>query len=105
MSNFKVDVQCDCTAGCARCGQSHSAIDLTEARLIPTSGPTPTSTRVNMEMVVGSVERDPETGATRANYFAKFSTENGHTVLYPWEALKEMVLRWMEVERKGHDRS
>lgn len=98
MNDFKVGIHCDCTAGCSRCGQSHNVIDLNETKLVPASVPTATSVRVDIEMVIGSVELDDETGTTRANYFVKFSTTNGHSILYPWKGLKEMVLKWIEIE-------
>jgi len=76
-------------------------IDLEENKVIPVSGPTATSTNVTMEMIVGSVEIGDD-GNSKVNYFVKFSTENSnHHILYPWEGLKETVLKWCEVEKGG----
>jgi hypothetical protein len=74
-------------------------IDLKNNHLIPVPKETVTSTKVTMEMIVGSVTQD-ENGNTKVNYFVKFSTENGNHILYPWEGLKEMVLKWLEVEKE-----
>ena len=76
-----------------------SNIDLKNNHLIPVPKETVTSTKVTMEMIVGSVTQD-ENGNTKVNYFVKFSTENGNHILYPWEGLKEMVLKWLEVEKE-----
>ena len=76
-----------------------SDIDLKNNHLIPVPKETVTSTKVTMEMIVGSVTQD-ENGNTKVNYFVKFSTENGNHILYPWEGLKEMVLKWLEVEKE-----
>ena len=75
-----------------------SNIDLKNNHLIPVPKETVTSTKVTMEMIVGSVTQD-ENGNTKVNYFVKFSTENGNHILYPWEGLKETVLKWLEVEK------
>ncbi len=77
-------------------------IDLEGNKVIPVPGPTATSTNVTMEMIVGSTEINDETGDVKVNYFVKFSTENSnHHILYPWEGLKETVLKWCEVEKGG----
>ena len=76
-------------------------IDLENNKLIPVSGPTATSTNVTMEMIVGSTEINDETGDVKVNYFVKFSTGNGHHILYPWEALKNTVQIWVNVEKGG----
>ena len=75
-----------------------SDIDLKNNHLIPVPKETVTSTKVTMEMIVGSVTQD-ENGNNKVNYFVKFSTENGNHILYPWEGLKETVLKWLEVEK------
>jgi hypothetical protein len=75
-----------------------SNIDLKNNHLIPVPKETVTSTKVTMEMIVGSVTQD-ENGNNKVNYFVKFSTENGNHILYPWEGLKETVLKWLEVEK------
>lgn len=75
-----------------------SDIDLKNNHLIPVPKETVTSTKVTMEMIVGSVTQD-ENGNNMVNYFVKFSTENGNHILYPWEGLKEIVLKWLEVEK------
>ena len=75
-----------------------SDIDLKNNHLIPVPKETVTSTKVTMEMIVGSVTQD-ENGNNMVNYFVKFSTENGNHILYPWEGLKETVLKWLEVEK------
>ncbi len=75
-----------------------SNIDLKNNHLIPVPKETVTSTKVTMEMIVGSVTQD-ENGNNKVNYFVKFSTENGNHILYPWEGLKEIVLKWLEVEK------
>ena len=75
-----------------------SNIDLKNNHLIPVPKETVTSTKVTMEMIVGSVIQD-ENRNTKVNYFVKFSTENGNHILYPWEGLKETVLKWLEVEK------
>ncbi len=98
MGSNKLEVLCDCTTGCSKCGRSHSVIDHTRSTLTPAREPSATSVRVGLEMIVGSVEHDPVTNDTRTNYFVKFSTENGHAILYPREGLKETVLRWIAVE-------
>ena len=67
--------------------------------IIPVSSPTATSTNVTMEMITGSVEKD-DNGVIKVNRFVKFTTENGHHILYPWEALKETVLGWVNIEKK-----
>ena len=59
---------------------------------------TATRTNVTMEMIVGSVEVNEETGDRKVNYFVSFTTGNGHHILYPWEGLKEKVLEWMKIE-------
>ena len=68
--------------------------------LIPIDSPTPTSVNVTMEMIVGSVEVNDETGDRKINRFVKFTTNNGHSILYPWEALKETVISWMKIENE-----
>ena len=76
-------------------------IDLENNKVIPVSGPTATSTNVSMEMIVGSVEIGDD-GNSKVNYFVKFSTGNSnHHILYPWEGLKETVLKWCELEKGG----
>jgi len=75
-----------------------SNIDLKNNHLIPVPKETVTSMKVTMEMIVGSVTQD-ENGNNKVNYFVKFSTENGNHILYPWEGLKETVLKWLEVEK------
>ena len=59
--------------------------------------PTVTSTNVTMEMIVGSVEVDDD-GNRKVNRFVSFTTGNGHHIIYPWEALKQTVKQWMEIE-------
>jgi len=56
--------------------------NLEKNQLVPVSEPTATSTMVTIEMVVGSVEKNDE-GHVKVNYFAKFTTGNGHHILYP----------------------
>ena len=68
-------------------------------KVVPLSVPTPTSINVNMEMIVGSVERDDD-GNTKVNYFVSFTSKNGHHILYRWEELKRTVLQWIEVEKE-----
>jgi hypothetical protein len=51
-----------------------------------------------MEMIVGSVEIGDD-GNSKVNYFVSFTSGNGHHILYPWEGLKETVLKWCEVEK------
>jgi len=76
-------------------------IDLEGNKVIPVPGPTATSTNVTMEMIVGSVEIGDD-GNSKVNYFVKFSTGNSnHHILYPWEGLKETVLKWCELEKGG----
>jgi hypothetical protein len=67
--------------------------------ITPISEPTATSTNVTMEMIVGSTEINDETGDVKVNYFVKFSTGNGHHILYPWEGLKSTVQNWISVEK------
>ena len=67
--------------------------------IIPVSEPTSTSTNVTMEMITGSVEKDDD-GVIKINRFVKFTTGNGHHILYPWEALKETVLGWVKIEKE-----
>lgn len=75
-------------------------IDLEGNQVIPVSGPTATSTKVTMEMIVGSVEIDDD-GNSKVNYFVKFSTENSnHHILYPWEGLKSLVQSWVNIEKE-----
>ena len=74
-------------------------IDLDKNSVIPVSGPTATSTNVTMEMVIGSVEKDDD-GNTKVNYFVKFTTGNGHHILYPWEGLKSLVQSWVNIEKE-----
>lgn len=66
--------------------------------IIPVSSPTATSINVTMEMITGSVEKDD--GVIKVNRFVKFTTGNGHHILYPWEALKETVLGWVKIEKE-----
>ena len=66
--------------------------------IIPVSSPTATSTNVTMEMITGSVEKDD--GVIKVNRFVKFTTGNGHHILYPWEALNETVLGWVKIEKE-----
>jgi len=73
-------------------------IDLEGNKVIPVPGPTATSTNVTMEMIVGSVEIGDD-GNSKVNYFVSFTSGNGHHILYPWEGLKETVLKWCEVEK------
>ena len=68
--------------------------------IIPVSEPTSTSTNVTMEMITGSVEKNDD-GVIKVNYFVKFTTGNGHHILYPWEGLKSTVLQWMFIEEKN----
>lgn len=68
--------------------------------IIPVSEPTSTSTNVTMEMITGSVEKDDD-GVIKVNRFVKFTTGNGHHILYPWEGLKSIVLQWMFIEEKN----
>lgn len=77
---------------CGYCGE-------TNIQLKPTESPTHTGVQVNMSMIVGSVEKNPETGETKVNRFVSFTTNNGHNILYPWEALRNTVLSWIEVEK------
>jgi len=63
------------------------------------SGINPTNTIVNMEMVVGSVEKNDD-GSTKVNYLVKFSNGENH-ILFPWEGLKNTVLQWMKIEGGG----
>ena len=103
MGSNELEVFCDCTTGCSKCGRSHSVIDHAQSTLTPVHEPSATSVRVGMEMIVGSVEHDPVTNDTRTDYFVRFSTENGHSVLYPWEGLKEIVLNWIQTSSgAGH---
>ena len=67
--------------------------------ITPISEPTATSTNVTMEMIIGSTEINDETGDVKVNYFVKFSTGNGHHILYPWEGLRNIVLTWISVEK------
>jgi|Wag4MinimDraft_6_1082665.scaffolds.fasta_scaffold07076_10 hypothetical protein len=77
----------------------NDSINLAENQLVPVGEPTATSTMVTIEMVVGSVEKNDE-GHVKVNYFAKFTTGNGHHILYPWEGLKQTVLQWIEIEKQ-----
>lgn len=67
--------------------------------IVPVSSPTATSTNVTMEMITGSVEKNDD-GAIKVNRFVKFTTGNGHHILYPWEALKSTVLNWVLIEKE-----
>ena len=67
----------------------------------PTETPTHTGVQVNMSMIVGSVEKNEETGEIKVNRFVSFTTGNGHNILYPWEALKNTVLQWALIEEQG----
>jgi hypothetical protein len=78
-------------------------IDLEGNKVIPVSAPIPTSTNVTivtMEMIIRSVEIGDD-GNTKVNYYVSFTSGNGHHLLYPWEELKETVLKWCEVEKGG----
>ena len=70
--------------------------------IIPVSEPTSTSTNVTMEMITGSVEKDDD-GVIKINRFVKFTTGNGHHILYPWEALKSTALQWMLIEEEHNN--
>ena len=80
-------------------------IDLEGNKVIPVPGPTATSINVTAEMIVGSTEINDEIGDVKINYFVKFTTGNGHHILYPWESLKSLVFQWAniekEIEKKG----
>lgn len=67
----------------------------------PLKEPTATSTKVTMEMIVGSVEVD-EVGNRKINRFVSFTTGDGHHIVYPWEALKQTVKQWIEIEENGN---
>ena len=82
--------------GCNRCDHGWSEPG---NKLVPVQTPTATSTRVSMEMIVGSVEKNETTGETKINRFVSFSTGDGHHILYPWESLRNTVLQWVEVEK------
>jgi len=68
--------------------------------ITPISEPTATSTNVTMEMIIGSTEINDETGDVKVNYFVKFTTGNGHHILYPWEGLKSTVQSWVLIEKE-----
>jgi len=68
--------------------------------ITPISEPTATSTNVTMEMIIGSTEINDETGDVKVNYFVKFTTGNGHHILYPWEGLKSTVQSWVLIEEE-----
>lgn len=55
------------------------------------------SSSASLELIVGSVEID-DLGSKKINLFVKVSNGRFH-VLYPWEALKETVQQWMNIER------
>jgi hypothetical protein len=76
-----------------------SNVDLENNTFVPVPGATATSTKVTMEMIVGSVEQDVD-GNTSVNYFVKFSTDNGHHILYPWVGLKSTVQSWALIEEE-----
>lgn len=67
--------------------------------IVPVSSPTATSTQVTMEMITGSVEKNDD-GVIKVNRFVKFTTGNGHHILYPWEVLKSTVLNWVLIEKE-----
>jgi hypothetical protein len=69
----------------------------------PQTGPAATSVNVTMEMIVGSVVKNDD-DTVKVNRFVSFTTGNGHHIVYPWEALKETVLRWIEIEEAENDR-
>ena len=71
-----------------------------QADLQPLQEPTATSTNVTMEMIIGSVEKNDD-GSVKIHRFVKFSTGNGHHILYPWEGVKETVLSWIEIEKSA----
>jgi hypothetical protein len=62
-----------------------------DVTLIPKSQSTIASTNITTEMIVGSVEKIDD--FVKMNRFVKFSTGNGHHILYPWNALKQTVLQ------------
>ena len=73
--------------------------------ITPISEPTATSTNVTMEMIIGSTEINDETGDVKVNYFVKFTTGNGHHILYPWEGLKSTVQSWVLIEEEMEKKS
>ena len=86
--------------GCTKCewGGGTDGNETNLATVRPLKEPTVTSTRVDMEMIVGSVEVH-EDGSKKVNYFVKFSTGDGHSIIYPWESLRETVKQWIEIEK------
>lgn len=87
--------------GCTKCswggwtdGEDHNK---TTEIILPLEEPKVNSTTVKMEMVVGNVAQNDD-GSVKTNYFVKFSTGDGHSIIYPWEGLKETVKQWIEIE-------
>lgn len=67
-------------------------------KLIVPSGPdSENAVRVDMSMQVGSVLK-LESGETFEFRVVSFKTNDGHEILYPWEALKATVLEWIRIE-------
>lgn len=65
--------------------------------IIPAVAGSENAVRVDMSMRVGSVFKR-ETGETFEFRLVSFKTEDGHEILYPWEALKATVLDWIKIE-------
>lgn len=84
MKNFQIGIHCDCTRGCERCGREP---------------PIHTTSTVSCELIVGSVERNEESGEVRINRFVRFSSSDGSSLLYPWDDLKRIVGEWERIER------
>lgn len=65
--------------------------------IIPAVEGSENAVRVDMSMQVGSVLK-LESGETFEFRVVSFKTNDGHEILYPWEALKTTVLDWIRIE-------
>lgn len=73
-------------------------IDLNNNSVVPLTGPTPNSTNISMEMISGGTVHHDD-GRIEPVRIVHFTTGNGHHFYYPWNALKETVLQWAEIEK------
>jgi len=72
-------------------------IDLQNNMIVPLDAPTQSSTTITMEMISSrTVVHDD--GRIEPILVVHFTTGNGHHFYYPWNALKNTVLQWVEIE-------
>jgi len=86
MNDTQIGIHCDCTRGCGKCGVRIAREEVKT---------------VSCELIVGSVERNEESGEVRINRFVRFSSSDGSSLLCPWEDLKRIVGEWERIERGG----